>query len=157
MNFHISKILNQRIFGKSLEAYEIYSEQRSSTFVEKAKGTLADEDRIINPSPKPIAADPDELNVHFTNTTQRILGTNPSSSECLKNYTTFLSDYGNDFFSLRPVSFKEVERQIKSIGTDCATGPDLIPAKYTNAHHRRMYHSERLSHCVQKIQNIFCS
>ena len=71
MNFHISKILNQRIFGKSLEAYEIYSEQRSSTFVEKVKGTLADEDRIINPSPKPIAADPDELNVHFTNTTQR--------------------------------------------------------------------------------------
>ena len=82
--------------------------------------------RIINSSPKPISADPNELNVHFTNTTQRILGTNPSSSECLKNHTTFLSDYGNDFFSQRPVSLKEVERQIKSIRTDCATGPDLI-------------------------------
>ena len=85
---------------------------------------------ILNSDPKPIAADPDELNVHFTNTTQRILGTNPSSSECLKNHTTFLSDYGNDFFSLRPVSFKEVERQIKSIRTGCGTGPDLITAKY---------------------------
>ena len=44
--------------------------------------------RIINSSPKPISADPNELNVHFTNTTQRILGTNPSSPECLKNHIT---------------------------------------------------------------------
>ena len=77
--------------------------------------------RILNSSLKPIADHPDELNVHFTNNTQRILGTYPSSSECLKNYITSFSDYGNDLL-LRPVFFKEVEQQIKS--------PDLIPAKY---------------------------
>ena len=106
--------------------------QAKRTFYQKALSSKKPKElwqmihRIINSSPKPISADPNELNVHLTNTTQRILGTNLSSPECLKNHITSLSNYGNDLFSLRPVSFKDVERQIKSIRTDCATGPDLI-------------------------------
>lgn len=101
--------------------------QARRTFYQKALSSKKPKElwhtirRILNSSLKPIAVDPDELNVHFTNNTQRILGTYPSSSECLKNYITSFSDYGNDLL-LRPVFFKEVEQQIKS--------PDLIPAKY---------------------------
>ena len=101
--------------------------QARHTFYQKALSSKKPKElwhtihRILNSSLKPLAYDPEELNVHFTNNTQRILGTYPSSSECLKNYITSFSDYGNDLL-IRPVFFKEVEQQIKS--------PDLIPAKY---------------------------
>ena len=87
--------------------------------------------RVLNPSLKPIRADADELNRHFRNTTQRTLGTRSSSIESLRNYINSLSDHKEgDSFVLRKVTSKEVERQIKNIRTDCATGPDLIPSKY---------------------------
>lgn len=89
--------------------------------------------RILNPSSKPIRADADELNIDFSNTTQRILGTESSSTENLRNYINSLSDHKEvDSFELRKVTFKEVERQIKKkkIRTDCAIGPDLLPSKY---------------------------
>ena len=93
--------------------------QARRTFYQKALSSKKPKElwhtihRILNSSLKPLAYDPEELNVHFTNNTQRILGTYPSSSECLKNYITSFSDYGNDLL-LRPVSFKKVEQQIKS-------------------------------------------
>lgn len=88
--------------------------------------------QILNPSSKPIRADADELNIHFSNTTQRILGTGSSSIENLRNDINSLSDHKEgDSFVLRKVTFKEVERQIKSIRTDCAIGPDIIPSKYS--------------------------
>lgn len=93
--------------------------QARRTFYQKALSSKKPKElwhtihRILNSSPKPIADDPDELNVHFTNNTQRILGTYPSSLECLKYYITSFSDDGNDLL-LRAVSFKEVEQQIKS-------------------------------------------
>ena len=46
--------------------------------------------RILNPSSKPIRADADELNRHFSNTTQRILGTKSSSIENPRNYINSL-------------------------------------------------------------------
>lgn len=60
-----------------------------------------------------------------------MLGTKSSSREDLRNYINSLSNQNeSDSFILRKVTFKEVERQNKNIRTDCATGPDLIPAKY---------------------------
>ena len=93
--------------------------QARRTFYQKALSSKKPKElwhtihRILNSSLRPLAYDPEELNVQFTNNTQRILGTYPSSSECLKNYITSFSDYGNDLL-LRPVSFKKVEQQIKS-------------------------------------------
>ena len=63
---------------KVLEAYEIYSEQRSHIKMYiPSKGTLSKKLKvelwcmahcILNSDPKPIAADPDELNFHFKKT-----------------------------------------------------------------------------------------
>jgi len=87
--------------------------------------------RILNPSTKPIRADADELNRHFSNTTQRILGTKSSSIENLRNYINSFSDHKEgDPFVLRKVTFEDIERQLENIRTDCATGPDQIPSKY---------------------------
>ena len=87
--------------------------------------------RILNPSPQPIKADPDALNKHFSSTSQRLLGSTTISADILSE---LLNSFGNESdpskFHLRPVTYCEVLKSLKSMRSDCSTGADQIPAKY---------------------------
>ena len=73
--------------------------------------------RILHPSRQPISADPNVLNNHFSTTSQRLLGTSPTSSEDLQSFINSLPDSATDSFCLRPVTYQEVIKQLKSLHT----------------------------------------
>ena len=147
------------------EAHKTRSEdvlKKFRSFYQKALSSKAPKElwrtihRILNPSTKPIYADADELNMHFSNTAKRILGSYSTSLENMQNYIDSLSDKNkSDSFTLRRVIFKEVERQIKSMRSDCATGPYHIPVKYINL--VTEYITSPLTHIINECidQNTF--
>ena len=59
--------------------------------------------RILHPSPRPIKADPNVLNEHFSSTSQRILGSVATPPESLST----------SMFGLRHVTFNEVLKQLR--------------------------------------------
>ncbi|CAB4002145.1 Hypothetical predicted protein, partial [Paramuricea clavata] len=86
--------------------------------------------RILHPSQQKISADSNVLNHHFSTTSQRLLGTSPSSSDDLRNLINTFPDNTNHSFTLRPATFREVLNEIKGLRSDCSTGTDQIPVKY---------------------------
>ena len=86
--------------------------------------------RILHPSQQQISADPNVLNHHFSTTSQRLLGTSPSSPDDLRNLINTFPVHTNHSFTLRPATFQEVLSEIKGLRSDCSTGPDQIPVKY---------------------------
>ena len=86
--------------------------------------------RILHPSQQQISADPNVLNHHFSTTSQRLLGTSPSSPDDLRNLINTFLVHTNHSFTLRPATFQEVLSEIKGLRSDCSTGPDQIPVKY---------------------------
>ena len=86
--------------------------------------------RILRPNPKPINMDPDILNEHFNSTTQRLLGTTPTSYDNLKAMIDSLHFNMSDSFCLRKVTHKEVLQQLKSMRSDSSTGSAQIPVRF---------------------------
>ena len=75
------------------------------------------------------------LNEHFASTATKTTGVETSDTK--EDLTDFIealqpeeSLTGNDTFTLRPVTFHEVLRELKLLRSDTSTGPDLIPAKF---------------------------
>ena len=86
--------------------------------------------RILHPNPKPLNMDPNILNDHFSSTTQRLLGTTPTSHDSLEEMIASLPYCRSDAFSLRKVTHREVLQLLKSMRSDSSTGPDQIPVKF---------------------------
>ena len=84
---------------------------------------------MLNPSPQPIKADANKLNNHFNSTAQRTLECSPVDIENLFKLVEDLPQQENCFV-LVPVSYKEILEELKSLRSDCSTGPDQIPAKF---------------------------
>ena len=90
--------------------------------------------RILHPNPTPLRCNVDALNEHFASTATRTTGVQTSDTK--EDLIAFLdalqpeeSLTGNDSFTLRPVTFHKVLRELKHLRSDTSTGPDLIPAK----------------------------
>lgn len=86
--------------------------------------------RILNPSPQPLRADPDQLNDHFASTAQRVTGATLPSCDYLRDVVESLPDTSETSFTLRQVLFHEVVSEIKQLRSDCSCGPDKIPVKF---------------------------
>ena len=86
--------------------------------------------RILHPNPHPIDADPDQLNNHFSSTSQRLLGSVPTSPDALRDLVNSLPVCMSNPFDIRPVAYSEVLNQLKTMRSDCSTGTDQIPVKY---------------------------
>ncbi len=87
--------------------------------------------RILNPNPKPIRVNPNELNTFFTTTAERTLGKAAvDKTSDLLTLVNSLPDHRDACtFKLREITQAEVLREIKQIRTDCSTGPDQLPVK----------------------------
>ena len=86
--------------------------------------------RVLKPNPQPLRQDPDSLNSYFCNIAERTVNATNKTIEELHAIIDSLEECGNNFCTLRPVAYHEVLREIKSLRSDCSTGPDQIPAKF---------------------------
>ena len=89
--------------------------------------------RILKPSTSPLRIDPDELNKHFSTTAERTTGSKAVSLDAIERLVDNLAEVNPSVaspFSLKPVSHGEVLKCIKSLRSDCSTGPDNIPARF---------------------------
>ena len=77
--------------------------------------------RLLKPSPKPILHDLNNLNQHFISTSQRVLGHQPQPA-------TLPSSTGS--FCFQRTTIDQVLKIILNLKTNCATGPDQIPANF---------------------------
>ena len=82
--------------------------------------------KILNPNPKCIRLDPDEINRHFNFTAARVTGKNSTFDP--SKYRFAPSQEGQ--FHLRHVTTAEIEKQILTLRNDCSTGFDNIPVKF---------------------------
>ena len=86
------------------------------------------------PSPKPLQADPDRLNMFFLSTNERTLGTKPDKRSDLIDLMNSFSECQCPRtlhpFNLRCVSLMEVEKEIDNLRSDTSTGIDQIPVKF---------------------------
>ena len=98
--------------------------------------------RILRPNPIKISANPDEINLHFNSTAERLLGSNPKSETLLKETIASLPDT-NFMLHFQPVTYDAVRKAILSLRKDCSTGHDTIPSKY-------------LKYCVDYITSPIC-
>ena len=85
--------------------------------------------RILNPSPKPLRENPDELNRYFVSTATRIMGSEPDDSTDLLDFLHSLPEHPTGF-TFRKVTFEEVLKEINRLRSDSSTGYDQIPVKY---------------------------
>ena len=86
--------------------------------------------RILHPNPQPLKVESDLLTNHFTSNSQRLLGSTPNSPHALQERINSLSDSSTSSLDLRPVTYCEVQKQLKNMRSDCSTGADQIPAKH---------------------------
>ena len=84
---------------------------------------------ILNPSPKQLRENPDELNRYFVSTATRIMGSEPDDSTDLLDFLHSLPEHPTGF-TLRKVTFEEVLKEINRLRSDSSTGYDQIPVKY---------------------------
>ena len=117
--------------------YAIRSARKS--FIEKALSSNKSREvwrvihRILKPSTSPLRIDPDELNKHFSTTAERTTGSKAVSLDDIERLVDNLAEVNPSVsspFSLKPVSHGEVLKCIKSLRSDCSTGPDNIPARF---------------------------
>ena len=86
--------------------------------------------RVIKPNPKPLRHDPEEVNTYFIDTASRTVNATAKSITELHQLIDFMPECSTKQCSLRNVNHHEVLREIKSLRSDCSTGPDQIPVKY---------------------------
>jgi hypothetical protein len=103
--------------------------------------------RLLKPSCRPITHDINKLNDHFINTSERTTGKTPQP--------TLIPDSPNGTFAFHHTTCEQVLRILNKLKTDCATGPDLIPAKYIklSADIIAPHITNIINTCIQ--QNIF--
>ena len=79
--------------------------------------------RVLNPSPKPLRADPDDLNNFFNSTAERTLGNKSTVNDIdLSELVENLPDGDQTNFELREVTHAKVLQEIKRLRSDCSTG-----------------------------------
>ena len=88
--------------------------------------------RVLNPNPKPIRANPNELNTIFTTRAERTLGKAAvyKTSDLLTLVISLPDHRDTCTFKLREITHAELLREIKQIRTDCSTGPDQLSVKF---------------------------
>ena len=85
--------------------------------------------RILHPNPVKINANPEEINLHFNTTAERLLGSQSKTENQLKDTIDSL-DHNDTMFNFRAVTYEDVRKAILSLRKDCSTGHDTLPAKY---------------------------
>ena len=84
--------------------------------------------RILNPSPQTLQISPNNLNSHFATTAERVtMATPPGKGDLINLIDNFQQD-SEIPFTIQPVSYLDVLREIKCLRSDCSCGPD-IPCK----------------------------
>ena len=88
--------------------------------------------QVLYPNPKPIRADPGELNKYFVSTVERTLGSKPDDALDLLNLVQSFSALSeqSSLFSLAHVTHEEVLKEISQLRSDSSTGHDQIPVRY---------------------------
>ena len=84
----------------------------------------------MNPPPKPFHFDVNETNEHFATTAERTLNTNATSPSNILDFINNLPRTDDDSFTLRAVTYNEVQKELKNLRKNASTGSDNIPAKY---------------------------
>ena len=79
-------------------------------------------DRILNPNPKNIVADPNTLNNHFIGNVKHLTGKHAAKQDELFNMVE-TANYSSESC----ITYEVVLREIRSLRDDCSTGPDIIP------------------------------
>ena len=110
----------------------------SGIFLEKALSSNKSREiwhviyRVLKPSPKPLRIDPDELNVHFSTTGQRTIGAPATSLDTLANIVDSLPEIPDNIqhLTIQPITGRGVLECVKSLRSDCSTGPDTIPVRF---------------------------
>ena len=85
---------------------------------------------ILHSIPKPLRANPDELNTHFTPTAERVTGATSEPTENLWSFNNTLPDDPQCAFYLREVSDRTVLVEINSLRSACSCGPDGISVNF---------------------------
>ena len=110
--------------------------------------------RILEPSPKPLRIDPDELNVHFSTTAQRTIGAPATSLDTLANIIDSLPEIPDNIqhFTIQPVTRRGVLECIKSLRSDSSTGADTIPARFVKlvAEHLANPLTHIINNCIKR-------
>lgn len=87
--------------------------------------------RILNPNSNPIRCDPNEINKHFVSTAYRTLKSpQANNSKELLNYIRQLPDNSEHAFHIRPITYNDVLKELRSLRPDTSTGPDQIPVRF---------------------------
>ena len=86
--------------------------------------------RVLNPCPKPLRANPNDLNAFFSTTAERTLGRTVDNSDILDLISELDTNHEKCTFDLREVTQAEVLQEIKGLRADCSTGPDQMPVKF---------------------------
>ena len=86
---------------------------------------------VLNPTPKPFNLSLDVINKHFAQTAERTLKTEARPFHEIHSYINELQTTinGNEF-SLRPVTYGEIKRELQKLRNDVSTGSDGIPTRY---------------------------
>ena len=115
------KLINKLIKSSIKVAKQAYIED-CLTHTNK-KGVWNVVNKLLKPHENPIKHNINQLNLHFVNTAQRVLGKNP------QHHAVDLSK-NNGTFKFQRVHNDTVEKLLKHIKTDTATGADQIPSKF---------------------------
>ena len=110
--------------------------------------------RILEPSPKPLRIDPDELNVHFSTTAQRTIGAPATSLDTLANIIDSLPEIPDNIqhFTIQPFTRRGVLECIKSLRSDSSIGTDTIPARFVKlvAEHLANPLTHIINNCIKR-------
>ena len=71
--------------------------------------------KILHPNPKRIQADPNELNLHFNSTAQRLVNSNPTEIVDLLEQINALPGNVNVCFEILTVSYEEVLTELNPL------------------------------------------
>ena len=84
----------------------------------------------MTPNPPPLRQNPDSLNSHFANIAHRTVNATTKTTEDLYASIALLPECRNIPCFLRPVTYHEVLREIKSLRSDSSTRHGQIPVKF---------------------------
>ena len=82
--------------------------------------------RILKPNIRKITATANDLNNYFCNVAENLTGKNTEEIAKLPTEDTETEI----IFKMKPVTYHDIIKEIKSIRNDCSTGFDTIPAKF---------------------------
>ena len=109
--------------------------------------------RVLNPSPRPLRIDPNNLNMHFATTTEGTLGTKPDDTNKLLGLMDSLPMQSGVTFCLMQVSHSQVIKEIKELRSDSFTGADQIPVRLIKSVANDL--ASPLTHIINVVYLIF--